>query len=297
MRMCDRRLRFAGALLASAVGLCGCAGRGREAATQPNECASCHMPEYLAVEKPPHAGVRPTECNVCHAQSGWSPAFFKHPWPLEGAHAKATCGECHRGQPPAYEGTSALCVSCHERDFEDSDFPGHPRFAKTCENCHSTTAWTPAKRPVEQAGGGAGEGNEATSKAHEPAHRAAKHAATAESHAITSRAIAPREPASAEPVNATPPAPAEPAGAPAEPQQVRHPEQRFPIQSGAHAGIACRTCHDQGGAMGRDNTDCVQCHARTKFDRIHEGVRGYPDGAAPLNFCLRCHASGSARGR
>jgi hypothetical protein len=47
--------------------------------------------------------------------------------------------------------------------------------------------------------------------------------------------------------------------------------------------------------MGRDNTDCVQCHTRARFDRIHDGVRGYPDGPAPVNFCLRCHASGRAR--
>jgi hypothetical protein len=227
------------------------------------------MPEYLAVKKPLHAGVRPTECNVCHAQSGWSPAFFKHPWPLEGAHAKARCGDCHRGQPPAYEGTSAQCVSCHARDFERSDFPGHARFAKTCENCHSTTAWTPAKQPAEAEAGAAGEGGGAMSKLRKPTHPATKRRGTVESHP---------------PVENSVPAP-------------RHPEQRFPIQSGAHAGIACKTCHDQGGEMGRDDTDCVQCHARAKFDRIHEGVRGYPDGAAPLNFCLRCHTTGRARGR
>jgi hypothetical protein len=213
------------------------------------------MPEYLSAKRPVHAGVRPTACAVCHTQGAWKPSVFNHPWALEGAHASASCNECHLGQPPRYAGTSRLCFDCHRDDYARSTFSGHSSFPTTCADCHSSTAWTPARAP----------GSKPT--AHEPARE-----------------------------RAAVPAPAPQPTAPTEAPAAVHPDDRFPISHGAHAGIGCRTCHDQGGPIGKDNTDCVQCHARAKFDRIHDGVRGYPEGTAPPNFCLRCHASGRVGG-
>lgn len=314
-----RTARLACAFYACALGFCACNGSARDAKRDAAPaCASCHMPEYLAAKKPVHVGVRPTACFVCHTQSAWSPSVFNHPWPLTGAHANARCAACHRGQPPVYAGTSRLCVDCHRADFEGSDFPGHSTFPTTCADCHSTSAWTPAREPP-RAGPLAGRGtNEHAppAQASRPSAGAAGNEARATKRsaksARTPRGHEAREPSpestlggtdtNAEPSSETAPSAANAHAEAETPPETAaapdvHPENRFPISHGAHAGIRCRTCHDQGGTMGKDNTDCVQCHARAKFDRIHDGVRGYPEGPAPLNFCLRCHGSGRVRGR
>ncbi len=189
-----------------------------------------------------HVGVRPTQCGVCHTQDAWSPSVLNHPWPLTGAHAKAACEDCHaaeKGKAPVYEGTSKLCVDCHRDDYDGATYPGHSKFATTCADCHSTTAFRPARKPKLA---------QDVAPAREPAPRAAERL---------------------------------------------HPERRFPIKSGSHADIECRTCHSQGGAMSKADTDCVQCHARARFDRKHRNVGNYPQGDAPANFCVHCHTDGS----
>ncbi|MFI5308647.1 MAG: hypothetical protein ACHQ53_14905 [Polyangiales bacterium] len=262
-----------------------------------SDCARCHMPEYVNAKKPVHVGARPTACAVCHTQSSWSPSVFEHPWPLTGAHARARCASCHVGQPPVYAGTSKLCVDCHRKDFESSEFPGHARFASTCADCHSTSAWTPARRPAV-----VDAGSEPTASPHRRAravHETGPAPHTQRGAPQAARGVAPtaHEAPQAAPENAPEPAAASTSTEAAAPTAPSHPESRFPIASGPHAGIGCRTCHDQGGAFGRDDTDCVQCHTRARFDPIHDGVRNYPEGPAPPNFCLRCHASGRVRGR
>lgn len=80
-----------------------------------------------------------------------------------------------------------------------------------------------------------------------------------------------------------------------------HPEQKFPITTGAHAdpGIACTDCHiaSLGSPAGGANCDCIHCHlgAHTppEIDQRHSGIGGYPGSAsAAPNFCLMCHPSG-----
>jgi hypothetical protein len=258
-----------GALLVLAA--CGARAHDDGKPKPTNACVGCHMPEYLEAQKPVHVGVRPTACAVCHSQQAWRPSIFDHPWPLTGAHTKTRCVSCHVGQPAVYAGTTRLCVGCHRDDYDRSDYPGHARFATTCGDCHSTTAWKPASKP--------------------PTEDAASEVASAQA-AHGERTKQRPAPHANKPVAARGPATVVPT---AEPAHEVHPERRFPIKTGAHEGIGCRTCHDQGGAMGKDDTDCIQCHARPKYDRIHERVRDYPQGAAPPNFCLRCHASGRRR--
>jgi hypothetical protein len=299
---------------ALAFGACGPRAHSGEPPTAANACARCHMPEYLEAKQPVHVGVRPTACAVCHSQRAWAPSVFDHPWPLTGAHAGARCAGCHVGQPPLYVGTSKLCVGCHRDDYDRSDYPGHERFARTCADCHSTTAWKPARKPPAQSAAQdevlprpsrAARGERTPQRV---APGASESAAPPRAAAVASlRAERARDthPAAELTVTDEPSQPSAPESQPSVPAPVAelpsrpaaapavHPEGRFPIKTGAHEGIGCRTCHDQGGSMGKDDTDCVQCHARAKYDRIHDGVRDYPQGAAPLNFCLSCHASGS----
>ena len=110
-------------------------------------CAGCHLQEYQAVTHPPHAGVRPTTCGVCHGEAGWHPArsVLAHSFPLEGAHAKAACFDCHRGPTPVFEGTTKLCLDCHQKEqaSANAQVEHHASFPSQCETCHTTTAWKP----------------------------------------------------------------------------------------------------------------------------------------------------------
>lgn len=223
-----------------------------------SRCASCHRPEHARHHGADNRDAPPT-CAVCHDERAWHQTTVRHLWPLTGAHADASCGACHGGPSPLFEGTPATCVACHRADYERAREPSHARFATTCADCHTTAAWSPTR-----------DDDATTPDAGAPPRDAA--APTAPTR--------PRAPTRA-------PTPTPPANEPA------HPEARFPIARGNHRNITCRRCHDQGGAMGRENTDCVQCHARARFDGVHDGVRQYPQGAAAPNFCVRCHTRGT----
>ncbi|MGB3050237.1 MAG: hypothetical protein WBB42_04530 [Polyangiales bacterium] len=107
------------------------------------DCIVCHVDDVQHALNPPHEGF-PDTCGTCHSNDAWMPAAFMHPWPLNGAHAMLDCVSCHVGDPPVYVGTPTLCVGCHQDDYDNSPFPGHEAFPTTCENCHTTNAWTPA---------------------------------------------------------------------------------------------------------------------------------------------------------
>jgi hypothetical protein len=121
------------------------------AADKSGDCASCHMEEYEHVRHPPHKGVKPTTCGVCHDQAGWRPEVLNHDWwPLTGAHRgrpDTQCSWCHEGTPVVFKGTPKECIGCHREDFEASKFRDHSTFSTTCTECHTTEAWKPAKHP------------------------------------------------------------------------------------------------------------------------------------------------------
>ena len=87
-----------------------------------------------------------------------------HPWwELTGAHLKAAadrdvagtekqvkCFWCHRGEASTWKGTKKECLACHADDRTTSKFPGHASFPDTCEECHSTTAWSPTTKHIER---------------------------------------------------------------------------------------------------------------------------------------------------
>ena len=237
----------------------------------PEPCVSCHLPEYLSVRHPPHANARPTTCAVCHTNDAWSPSVLRHAWPLTGAHARTDCFACHRGRPPVFQGTSAACVDCHLADYDRSTFPGHSSFPTRCAGCHATTAFRPSTWALPSE----------TSAAVQPASLAESPAAP---HRWPGGASSSPAPAHVRPVATQPMA---------QPSDRVHPADRFPIASGHHARIPCRTCHSRGGTMGRDNTDCLQCHPREGYDGLHRRVDGYPQGGAPANFCVLCHKRGT----
>lgn len=128
----------------------------------PFSCSSCHGPEFQSTSRPPHPHVRPETCGVCHSQSSWHGVRIEHPWwPLTGAHARAAadqslagteqhvkCFWCHRGEPAVFGGTPTTCIGCHADDRVGVRFPEHDTFSASCETCHGTEAWKPARHPA-----------------------------------------------------------------------------------------------------------------------------------------------------
>lgn len=103
----------------------------------PNQCVDCHRERAEAVVNPVHAGLSQS-CSACHGTDQFLPSSFIHSWPLEGAHAEATCASCHPGTPAQYEGTATACASCHldDRARADMTVENHATFPSTCETCH-----------------------------------------------------------------------------------------------------------------------------------------------------------------
>ncbi len=255
-----------------------------------DQCESCHLPEYRSAKNPVHEGALPQKCAVCHSTESWIPSEFHHPWALTGAHAKAQCTACHTGKPPKYKGTSTLCVDCHKPQYVAAKNPVHESALPTgCEVCHSTKAWTPSafQHPWALTGAHATVACNACHTGTPPKYKGTGqqcvdcHRKNYDSSPYPGHQSFPTTCQDCHSTKAWKPASA---GA--------HPENLFPIQTGAHKNIACATCHSLPGVTSKANTDCVQCHAQAKYAGKHQDVGGYPTGTAPANFCVSCHTDG-----
>jgi hypothetical protein len=110
-----------------------------------NKCANCHADL--------HKGRMGAACENCHSVRGWKVSVTQinqhmNRFPLTGAHAAASCDDCHKsGALSAYNTMSTACFSCHQKDFQGAQNPNHALqgFVKTCESCHSTDTWLDAK--------------------------------------------------------------------------------------------------------------------------------------------------------
>jgi len=114
----------------------------------PTDCYSCHQQDFENVQDPNHVlGGYSTNCIDCHTTVGWDDLTnFNHnvtQFQLTGAHVTVNCIDCHQ---QGYNNTPNLCYDCHVNDFNNATNPNHQvsGFPTTCENCHTTSAWTPA---------------------------------------------------------------------------------------------------------------------------------------------------------
>ncbi len=136
-----------------------------------DKCLGCHDHKDLAgrisAGKGYHAsaGVRGKKCETCHHEHdkrkdimGWSSVVggqdkFDHElagWPLNGAHGKTPCADCHKSKNKSglrtFMGTDRLCGTCHNKDqphkFERKDM-------LACERCHNESLWKPQKRTLQ----------------------------------------------------------------------------------------------------------------------------------------------------
>ncbi len=107
------------------------------------DCSACHAKDDA------HKGQFGSGCGTCHSTNGWLPATFDHSltkFPLTGAHAGLDCAKCHVNA--VFTVLPTTCISCHpDPAYHAGLFAG-----MTCDQCHSTTAWSPAIFNLPHAG-------------------------------------------------------------------------------------------------------------------------------------------------
>ncbi len=265
------------------------------------DCQGCHQKDYDGATKPKHTGF-PLDCKLCHDDTGFQPSTFKHPWPLDGLHATTACNLCHAGDPPRYKGTPTGCADCHQKDADAAKSPIHKGLPTTCKDCHTAAGWKPSSylhtwplqgKHVLVACSGCHAGPtpvyKGTTTDCYACHKAAADASTFPNHksfphtCLDCHQMSGWKPAITGP----------------------HPEAKFAITTGKHAGVPCQNCHvlAKGVSSGGANTDCINCHTGAHvapaIDAWHlsrpDGggpVPNYPTGSATTNYCLSCHPLG-----
>ena len=119
---------------------CHAAGVYRGRAT---DCVSCHRADYDRAANPNHlAAGFPLTCDTCHRviDMAWDQGRFSHDtFGLAGAHASATCVQCHANG--VYAGTPRTCNGCHAADYNGAQDPNHlaAGFNTSCDDCHRYT--------------------------------------------------------------------------------------------------------------------------------------------------------------
>ncbi len=108
----------------------------------PSTCFGCHAGDD------PHSGQFGANCGNCHSTNAWKPASFNHDvFPLTNGHANLSCDSCHGGG--VFTGLSSSCASCHSNPAFHADLFG----GLSCNQCHSTSSWTPASYNLSHPGG------------------------------------------------------------------------------------------------------------------------------------------------
>jgi hypothetical protein len=208
--------------------------------------------------------------------------------PLVGAHAVAQCFQCHPGAEVGnFEGLDPTCTNCHGQDLARATTPDHVRQGWTtdCQRCHVPLGWQPARfdhpSSLPLVGGHAGldcaacHTDPTNFAGLDPScfscHSGDYAATTNPNHALQGFSTTCTQ------CHTT----ARWGGATF--------DHRFPITSGAHAGIDCTECHTPQAPAPRFS--CIECHEhdQASMDREHQGERGYV-WASP--DCYRCHPNG-----
>ncbi len=263
----------------------------------PNTCAGCHLPDYNQTTNPPHASSQfPTECQECHAETGWVPSTFNHEatYPLTGAHAQAACIECHAS---GYSGTTTVCFDCHQPDYNQSQNPNHSaiNIPNTCADCHTTIpGWSPAAFPIHNQYYQLNGAHAAISNDCENCHNGNYNTTP---NTCTGCHIADYN-QTTNPPHASAQFPTECQECHTEtswvPSTFDHDNQYFPIYSGRHQGEwnACSDCHTNPTNYAQFS--CINCHEHNQTDMNiqHANVTGYVYNS---NACLDCHPDGESK--
>ena len=102
-------------------------------------------------------GVRP-DCAACHDETSWKKSNFdltrhaKTAFALTGAHAKLSCGKCHRAAegetPDPAWGPAHVRLRMESKRCLDCHAPAHGKEidpSRDCTECHGVDAWRPSR--------------------------------------------------------------------------------------------------------------------------------------------------------
>jgi hypothetical protein len=227
------------------------------------ECLACHTADLARAKNPDHAvNGWTSDCDRCHIPTAWSGSAFNHAWwPLTGAHASASCTQCHAGG--VFVGTPNQCVDCHQADYANATQPNHLALglSTNCAQCHGTSTWLGANFPHTGIVNGCvnchqSEYNGTTN----PNHVGAGFGTSCETcHDTIDWADG----------------------------SFNHTQ--FPITSGKHKSFDCADCH-----LAEPNYiqfSCTHCHEHRKseMDDEHDDVNNYVWSS---NNCYACHPNG-----
>jgi hypothetical protein len=244
---------------------------GNIAEFAPDTCDSCHRELDLGFMTA-HTISFGSACLDCHDGVDRLGKNFDHnafAFKIRGKHAGVACVQCHVNARSFgdFQGTLPDCESCHRRDD-----PHAGRFGGDCSKCHTADGWTPAKFDHNLAAfkleGRHGE--VACDACHvnnqfkgTPTDCYSCHQQD-DDHGgqFGQDCSACHNPSSWDNVS------------------FDHNKSKFPL-TGAHANIACETCHSTGQFAGL-STACVSCHTDPVF---HAGMFG--------TDCASCHTADS----
>ena len=241
--------------------------------TQNSLCLTCHkdIDADIKAKSGFHgrsATVAGVECKSCHTDHkgrsfdivGLNRESFDHnatDFPLTGAHGKANCTQCHAAGTKFRE-ASKDCVACHESDDVHKGSMG-----ANCAQCHTTASWSVSDFDH--------------SKTRFPL--VGKHATVdcAACHPNRAYKGTPTDCAACHVVDDAHGGrfgtKCESCHTPAAWKSVTFDHARdakFPLR-GAHAGLACNTCHVSPKANAKLPTTCAECHA---IQDVHKGRNG-----------------------
>lgn len=242
-------------------------------------CLACHADAHDGQMADLPAGA---DCAGCHSQDAFAPAAFdraRHDaeagFALVGAHAVVPCDVCHtrRDDAPPDFATASTCQSCHADDSPHGRQFDGPDGTAACADCHATDAWSAAAFDHDARTGFALTG------AHAAAECASCHARPADASAAWSFAGLEATCASCHADDSPH------AGQFDGPDGVAdcatchdtaaftlarfdHERTAFPL-AGAHASVACASCHREERAPDGTMfirftplpTTCASCHA------------------------------------
>ena len=249
-------------------------------------CADCHDDVHRGREGP--------SCGGCHTTRSWRVpgalrAHDQTRFPLVGAHRTADCVACHAGQePPEWGAAPRDCFACHAEDYSRSgNHPDHVAggFPVRCEDCHRQFSWRGA--PIRHEWWPLRGAHAATDcfRCHEGGRFAGTSSDCATCHQASWDATALPSHAAFGLSTRCADCHGEAAWAPT---RGRWHEAAFPIERGAHRGLACADCHPTGSAI---EAACTPCHAHTqgRMDAKHDDESGY---VYESGACLACHPRG-----
>jgi hypothetical protein len=103
----------------------------------PTACKECHAKDDT------HEGRFTSACATCHSPIGWKRVTFDHgkdtKYPLDGAHARIGCYDCHQAKNVSSAKVPTDCYACHKsRDVHRG------AFGTNCARCHSTDTFRSA---------------------------------------------------------------------------------------------------------------------------------------------------------